>query len=158
MKEQSSPPPARSRRVLWGILLPVLLVGGWFAVTAAVRRHVDEVIQAAVGVPLPDFRLPRLGAEGAPAGGEVAAADLRGRRVVLHFFRSFCSSCDLVAGDPGHLSGRSHRRDPDGPARPADGGFDPRRPGSAALTAVPAAAPGGDRLGRQQWQSPAPRS
>jgi peroxiredoxin len=83
--------PRRRRAALLLVLVPALLVGAWFAVTSAIRRHVDHLIQHRVGQPLPDFRLPDR------EGRVWSAHDLRGKRVVLHFFRSRCHSCDAEA-------------------------------------------------------------
>lgn len=84
--------PARtSRRTVIALLVPVVLVLAWFGVTGAIRRHVDGLIQHSVGHPLPEFRLTDRG------GKEWTNADLRGKRVVLHFFRSRCGSCDAEA-------------------------------------------------------------
>ena len=80
-----------SRRTLFSLLFFVLVVGGWFAVTGGIRAHVNGLIQATVGKRLPDFTL-RDG-----AGREWSATALRGKRVVLHFFRSRCHSCDVEA-------------------------------------------------------------
>ncbi len=83
---------ARStRRRLAFALVPLLLVAGYFAVRAIVRSHVDGLIQHAVGQPLPDFRLADT------TGRPWSRDDLRGKRVVLHFFRSRCGSCDVEA-------------------------------------------------------------
>ena len=82
----------RAGRRLWLALAVVaLLVGGYFAVTAAVRAHVDGVIAGALDKPLPEFTLT------ARDGRQWTAADLRGRRVVLHFFRSRCAACAAEA-------------------------------------------------------------
>lgn len=81
--------PRRSGR---GILLTlgfvgVVAYGGQFLV----RRYVDQQIQHAVGQPLPEFALR-------DQGGTVwTAAALRGRPAVLHFFRSYCHSCEAEA-------------------------------------------------------------
>src|SRR5262245_39367507 len=80
-----------SRRTAIGLALPVALLVGYFAVKQAVRSHVDGLIQASVGKPLPAFAL-RDG-----AGREWTAQDLRGRPAVLHFFRSRCESCEAEA-------------------------------------------------------------
>ncbi|MCB9886018.1 MAG: TlpA family protein disulfide reductase [Planctomycetes bacterium] len=72
-------------------LLPLVLVAGYFGVRAWIRGHVDDLIQHAVGQPLPDFRLT-------DTDGKVwTRADLLGKRAVLHFFRSRCGSCDVEA-------------------------------------------------------------
>jgi len=80
-----------SRRTWLGLLVPLLLVGGYYAVTSGVRAHVDGLIQHSVGRPLPPFRLT----DG--AGEEWTPERLRGKRAVLHFFRSFCGSCEAEA-------------------------------------------------------------
>ena len=80
-----------SRRTVFSLVFMLLAVGAWFAVTRGVRAHVDGLIQHSVGKALPDFRLP----DG--AGRVWTAADLRGKRAVLHFFRSRCHSCDAEA-------------------------------------------------------------
>ncbi|MBX3463556.1 MAG: redoxin domain-containing protein [Planctomycetes bacterium] len=86
-----APRPAARRRLWYALAAVAVLVGGYFGVTAWIRRHVDQWIQAAVGQPLPAFRL-------ADRDGRVwSDADLRGKRAVLHFFRSRCHSCDLEA-------------------------------------------------------------
>lgn len=83
--------PRLSRRTWLGLLLPVVLLAAYWGITRGVRAHVDGLIAAAVGKPLPAFAL----ADG--SGRTWTAAELRGRRVVLHFFRSRCHSCDLEA-------------------------------------------------------------
>lgn len=82
---------AVKRRAIWFLAVPVVLIGAWFLVTGLVRRHVDERIQHRVGEPLPAFRLVDR------AGRTWSDADLRGKRAVLHFFRSFCHSCEVEA-------------------------------------------------------------
>lgn len=83
--------PRGSRRSLWSALVLAVLVGGGFAAKALVRAHVDGLIQHAVDQPLPAFALVDRD------GRTWTAADLAGRRAVLHFFRSFCGSCDAEA-------------------------------------------------------------
>ena len=63
----------------------------WFAVKQGVRTHVDGVIQASIGRPLADFSLEDT------TGRRWTRQDLLGRRVVLHFFRSHCPTCDVEA-------------------------------------------------------------
>ncbi len=77
------------RRVI--TILPLVLVVGYFGVRAWIRGHVDDLIQHAVGQPLPDFRLTDT------TGKVWTKADLVGKRAVLHFFRSRCASCDVEA-------------------------------------------------------------
>lgn len=84
--------PGGGRRVWFALAAVVLLVGGYFAVMAAVRSHVSGLIAEQVGQPLPAFALPR-----ADGGGTLADTDLRGRPFLLHFFRSHCESCEAEA-------------------------------------------------------------
>jgi peroxiredoxin len=80
------------RRTLFSLAaIAVLVVGGWIAVPTLVRAHVDGLIQASVGKPLPAFVLRDT------AGREWSTDALKGKRVVLHFFRSRCHSCDVEA-------------------------------------------------------------
>ena len=76
-----------SRRTLFASIVPLVLVGAYFGVTAWLRAHVDELIQHALGRPLPQFALADR------AGRTWTNADLAGKRVVLHFFRARCGSC-----------------------------------------------------------------
>ena len=79
---------SRGRLRRWGLpLLVLLLVPAWFGVRWAVRVHVDGRIERMAGQPLPEFRL--VGTDGEVYSPEV----LRGRTVVLNFFRSRCVSC-----------------------------------------------------------------
>ncbi len=80
-----------SRRTTFALLVPLLLIAAWFGVTSWIRAHVDDLIQHGVGKPLPDFTIADRG------GATWTAAGLRGKRVVLHFFRSRCHSCDEEA-------------------------------------------------------------
>lgn len=82
-----------SRRTLFAILVPGLLLVGWFVAPMLVRRHVDGVIQASVDKALPAFALLDT------AGKKWSTAELQGKRVLLHFFRSKCHSCDAEAGE-----------------------------------------------------------
>ncbi|MBK8978345.1 MAG: TlpA family protein disulfide reductase [Planctomycetes bacterium] len=79
------------RRAARGALVPLAALAVCYAlyagVTAAVRTHVDHRIDAPVGRPVLDFELPDT------TGHAWRAADLRGRYVVLNFFRSQCASC-----------------------------------------------------------------
>ena len=80
-----------SRRTLLSLLVPLLLVAGYFVVTDQVSRHVDSLIQDAVARPLPRFSV-------ADRAGKVwTNGALLGKRAVLHFFRSRCSACDAEA-------------------------------------------------------------
>lgn len=80
-----------SRRTKFAFAGMVLFVAAYFAITSGVRAHVDGLIQASVGKPLPAFALRDRD------GQEWSAATLRDRRAVLHFFRSRCHSCDAEA-------------------------------------------------------------
>ena len=84
-KQPSSGSTSRRLRTL------LLVLGGLFVlyegVRFAVRKYVDSRIEAAVGEPLVSFELQDLD------GRTVRAADLRGKTVVLNFFRSRCSGC-----------------------------------------------------------------
>lgn len=81
------------RRTQAVILLPLLLIGAWYGGKAIVRAYVDEVIQASTGKQLPAFDLKD------QAGESWSPERLRGKPVVLHFFRSRCHTCDLEAPD-----------------------------------------------------------
>jgi cytochrome c biogenesis protein CcmG/thiol:disulfide interchange protein DsbE len=80
-----------SRRTRIAVWFALALAAAYFVVTAWVRRHVDDLIQHAVGKPLPAFTLVDR------AGKTWTSAELGGRRAVLHFFRSRCHSCDAEA-------------------------------------------------------------
>ncbi|MFO1078304.1 MAG: TlpA disulfide reductase family protein [Planctomycetota bacterium] len=87
----TSTSPPGNRRTLWTAIILVVLVGGAFAAKAIVRAHVDSLIQHAVDQPLPAFAL-------ADRDGRTwTNQDLAGKRALLHFFRSFCGSCDAEA-------------------------------------------------------------
>jgi peroxiredoxin len=78
----------RSKFTVWSAL--VLLVA-YFGITSWIRAYVDGLIHHAVGKPLPEFALVDRG------GRTWTNADLRGKRALLHFFRSHCHSCDIEA-------------------------------------------------------------
>ena len=80
-----------SRRTLFGLIVPLVLVAAYFGVTSSIRAHVDDLIQHAVDKPLPDFQLVDRD------GKTWSKQDLVGKRSVLHFFRSYCHSCDVEA-------------------------------------------------------------
>lgn len=80
-----------SRRTWLGLVVPLLLVAAYLAVTQGVRSHVDGLIQQSVGKVLPAFELVDT------AGEAWSTERLRGKRVLLHFFRSYCGSCDAEA-------------------------------------------------------------
>ncbi len=80
-----------SRRTRYVLLAGVLLFGGYFVVTGGIRAHVDALIQHSVGKPLPAFTAVDR------AGRTWTDAQLRGKRAVLHFFRSRCHSCEVEA-------------------------------------------------------------
>lgn len=71
--------------------MPIALLGAYLGVRAYLRAHVDDLIQHAVGKPLPTFAITDR------SGRSWSDADLRGKPAVLHFFRSRCSSCDVEA-------------------------------------------------------------
>jgi peroxiredoxin len=77
-----------SRRTVFVLLTFALLALGYFATMHFVRRHVDGRIARSQGQPLPAFDLPTI------AGARLRTADLRGKKVVLNFFRSRCHSCE----------------------------------------------------------------
>ena len=88
-----------SRRTVFSLVL-LLLVAAWLLVTGLVRAHVNDLIQHSVGKHMPEFAL-------ADRSGRVwTAADLKGKRAVLHFFRSRCHSCDVEAPAMLELEGR----------------------------------------------------
>lgn len=78
------------RSWLWW-LLPLALLGAYLGVRAYLRAHVDDLIQHTVGKPLPPFAIAD------QLGRQWTDADLRGKPVLLHFFRSRCGSCDVEA-------------------------------------------------------------
>jgi peroxiredoxin len=80
-----------SRRTLFALIVPLVLIGAYFGVTAWIRAHVDDLIQHSVGQPLPAFSLVDR------SGRTWTRADVEGKRAVLHFFRSRCHSCDVEA-------------------------------------------------------------
>lgn len=86
-----STPVSRRRWLL--VLLPALLIGGFYGGKAIVRAHVDGVIAANVGEPLPAFALRD------EEGVEWTQQRLLGRPAVLHFFRSHCPSCEQEAAE-----------------------------------------------------------
>jgi peroxiredoxin len=83
--------PVSSRRAVLWLAVPVVLVAGYFAVMQTIRSHVDGLIQASVGKPLPAFALRDR------TGREWKAEDLLGKPALLHFFRSRCESCEAEA-------------------------------------------------------------
>jgi peroxiredoxin len=80
-----------SRRTWIGLVVPLVLLAAYFGVTSFIRAHVDDLIQHAVDRPLPEFELADR------AGRRWSHRDLEGKRAVLHFFRSYCHSCDVEA-------------------------------------------------------------
>ena len=68
-----------------------LAFGAWQGVMWGVRKYVDSRIASAVDAPVVDFDLATVD------GGRVTATDLRGRWVVLNFFRSQCAGCNAEA-------------------------------------------------------------
>lgn len=86
-----STPVSRRRWLL--VLLPVLLIGGFYGGKAIVRAHVDGVIAQNVGEFVPEFALRD------EQGVEWTKQTLLGKPAVLHFFRSHCPSCDQEAAE-----------------------------------------------------------
>jgi peroxiredoxin len=86
--------PGRSgtRRKWIGLASLGLLVVAFFAGKAIVRARVDAAVQGPVGRELPAFSLPK-----ASGSGTLADADVRGRPLLLHFFRSHCEACEAEA-------------------------------------------------------------
>jgi peroxiredoxin len=82
---------SRGRRSL--ILLPLVLIASYFIGRSVVRIHVDAVIHGREGEPLPDFELEDRD------GRRWSRERLLGRPTVVHFFRSYCPSCDAEADD-----------------------------------------------------------
>lgn len=78
-------PSRRARILLFGA--PLLLLGSWQGVLWGARQCSNRAIQGAVDQPLPAFRLAD------ESGGEISDQQLRGRPVLLHFFRSHCEAC-----------------------------------------------------------------
>lgn len=60
---------------------------------AVIRSHVDGLIESAVDNPMPAFSAVDRD------GRTWTAAELAGKPLVLHFFRSRCHSCDVEAPD-----------------------------------------------------------
>ena len=82
----------RTQTRLWIVLLAVLCAGPvYMAVMMGVRAHVTRQIVKNESRALPSFDLATL------TGSRVTTESLRGRWVVLHFFRSQCVSCDAEA-------------------------------------------------------------
>jgi peroxiredoxin len=80
-----------SRRTWIGLIVAAVLTAAYFGVTSYIRAHVSGLIQYAVDKPLPDFTLQDCD------GQQWSKRDLAGKRAVLHFFRSYCHSCDVEA-------------------------------------------------------------
>jgi peroxiredoxin len=88
-----------SRRTLFS-LVALLLVAAWFVVTGGIRAHVNDLIQHSVGESMPELSL-------SDRKGRVwTTADLKGKRAVLHFFRSRCHSCDVEAPEMRELEAK----------------------------------------------------
>jgi peroxiredoxin len=89
MTDASTPPtsPVWQTRA-WLIGIALLCIGPiYLAVLQGVRAHVTHQIEKNENNALPSLTLPVWG------GGEVSLDDLRGKWVVLDFFRSQCASC-----------------------------------------------------------------
>jgi len=80
-----------SRRTLLGLGVPIALLLVYWLATSGVRAHVDGLIHQSVGKPVPAFRLVD------EAGTEWSQDSLRGKPAILHFFRSYCHTCDAEA-------------------------------------------------------------
>ena len=80
-----------SRRTRIAAVFAALALAAAVFGPAVVRRYVDRQIQHAVGQPLPAFAVVDR------AGKTWRSEDLRGKRALLHFFRSHCHSCDQEA-------------------------------------------------------------
>ncbi len=91
------------RRLRWVAVL-ALAVAAWQGTLAMVRAHVTGKIEASLDHPLPAFALPTT------AGGRIDSNDLRGKVVVLNFFRSRCHSCELEADAVRAFAAEMHAR------------------------------------------------
>lgn len=86
--DQKKPRATARRTLIWlGVLAVVVAL--WQGAMVLVRAHVTARIEARLEHPLPAFALPTT------AGGRIDSADLRGKIIVLNFFRSRCHSCDM---------------------------------------------------------------
>ena len=85
--QSQAPGKARGKRSAWLILTPILVIGLYYATMYGVRRYVDSRVAAVGGMQLPDFDLVDR------AGKRWTADGLRGKTVVLNFFRSRCHNC-----------------------------------------------------------------
>ena len=72
---------------VWALVAIGLLWGGWQLISWGVRAYVDSRIENNVGHAVVDFALPDLDQH------LWRAQDLRGKTVILHFFRSKCPVC-----------------------------------------------------------------
>ena len=84
------PPSAAVRRVprlVWALAGIGLLFGAWQGAMALVRAYVDRQVVSSVGEQLVAFELRDV------EGGVWDATDLRGKWLVLNFFRSKCPNC-----------------------------------------------------------------
>lgn len=86
----TSPPEKRGSGLRVLLVLAALFVV-YQGVMYGVRRHVDGLIEENTGATLFDFELADLD------GTMWRAADLRGKKVVLNFFRSKCQNCQFEA-------------------------------------------------------------
>ncbi|MEO0481150.1 MAG: TlpA disulfide reductase family protein [Planctomycetota bacterium] len=76
------------------IVLPIVIVFGLYqGVMFGIRKYVDTKIEAPIGRPVEDFVLTDID------GGTWRASELRGKAVILHFFRSQCVSCHAMKRD-----------------------------------------------------------
>lgn len=71
----------------WLIVLPLVLVGLYYGVTAGIRSYVSQRIESVVGRSVPAFSLQDR------SGRQWTERDLRDKVTVLNFFRSRCVGC-----------------------------------------------------------------
>ncbi len=90
-KEQGTASRTRRRTVQLLVLL-ALFVTAFYGGKAIVRARVDTAIQGPLGKVVPPFSLPK-----ADGSGVMGDADVKGRPLLLHFFRSHCEACEAEA-------------------------------------------------------------
>ena len=87
MQGEALSPRGRRGAGYWPILLPVILLGLYYATTSGVRVYVSHQIQSVEGQEVPAFSLRDR------SGRRWTQEDLRGKVTLLNFFRSKCVSC-----------------------------------------------------------------